>query len=70
MDNNIIMMANINPRAEDLCESVQALSYTAIARDINIMSNTSRLSLRVVSKQKLEIKKEVCENRFEGNKID
>lgn len=50
VDNNVIMMANINPWVEDLYESIQALNYTAIARDINYISSTKRLSLRVVSK--------------------
>lgn len=30
-DNNIIMIANINPRIEDFEESIKALNYTALA---------------------------------------
>lgn len=43
-------MANINPRIEDLQESIQALSYTAIAREINIISSAKWMSLKVTSK--------------------
>ena len=33
-DNNLIMIANINPRVEDFEESMRVLNYAAVAKDI------------------------------------
>lgn len=33
-DNNIVMIANINPWLQDFSESLRALNYTACAREI------------------------------------
>lgn len=36
-NNNIIMIANINPRKADFEESLRALNYTAVAREITVL---------------------------------
>lgn len=52
-DNNIIMIANINPRMEDFEESIRALNYTALAREIKTYPNRMSNGMSRTSKPKL-----------------
>lgn len=45
-DNNIIMIANINPRMNDFEESMRALNYTAVAREIRTLPSRFSLSIQ------------------------
>ena len=56
-DQNIIMITNINPRTEDFEESIRALNYSCIARDIKPMKSVIP-KLTAGNELKQQIKKE------------
>lgn len=56
-DQNIIMITNINPRNEDFEESIRALNYSCIAKDIKPMKSVIP-KLSAGNELKLQIKKE------------
>ena len=65
-DNNIIMIANINPRERDFEESLRALNYTSIAKEVKLLqsrySSTSFAFNRISKVKNCQISKENIEN--------
>ena len=56
-DQNVIMITNINPRAEDFEETIRALNYSCIAKDIKPMKSVIP-KLNSNNELKLQLKKE------------
>ena len=68
-DQNIIMITNINPRTEDFEETIRALNYSCIAKDIKpIKSIIPKLSAG--NELKLQLKKEKKLNEIITNNIN
>ena len=65
-EQNIIMITNINPRTEDFEESIRALNYSCIARDIKPMKSVIPKS-SVTNELKQQIKKEKKLNEMQNN---
>ena len=65
-DQNIIMITNINPRTEDFEESIRALNYSCIAKDIKPMKSVIP-KLTSGNELKLQIKKEKKLNEIQNN---
>ena len=65
-EQNIIMITNINPRSEDFEESIRALNYSCIAKDIKPMKSVIP-KLSATNELKLQIKKEKKLNEIQGN---
>ena len=65
-DQNIIMITNINPRNEDFEESIRALNYSCIAKDIKPMKSVIP-KLSTANELKLQIKKEKKLNEIQNN---
>ena len=57
-DNNIIMIANVNPSHADFSETMRTLAYTAVARQVTIVSHASKSSAKLISKQRVKKEKE------------
>ena len=58
-DQNVIMITNINPRAEDFEETIRALNYSCIAKDIKPrksfipkLNSNNELKLQLKKKEK------------------
>ena len=65
-EQNIIMITNINPRSEDFEESIRALNYSCIAKDIKPMKSVIP-KLAATNELKLQIKKEKKLNEIQSN---
>ena len=65
-DQNIIMITNINPRTEDFEESIRALNYSCIAKDIKPMKSVIP-KLTSGNELKLQIKKEKKLNEIQNS---
>ena len=65
-EQNIIMITNINPRTEDFEESIRALNYSCIAKDIKPMKSVIP-KLSATNELKLQIKKEKKLNEIQSN---
>ena len=65
-DQNIIMITNINPRKEDFEESIRALNYSCLAKDIrpvkSVLNVNNKNSLKLLNK-----KKDSCSNKIYNN---
>ena len=62
-DQNIIMITNINPRNEDFEESIRALNYSCIAKDIKPIKSVIPKFSSSGNELKMQIKKEI-EKKF------
>ena len=62
-DQNIIMITNINPRNEDFEESIRALNYSCIAKDIKPIKSVIPKFSSSGNELKMRIKKEI-EKKF------
>ena len=55
-DQNIIMITNINPRKEDFEESIRALNYSCLAKDIrpvkSVLNINNKNTLKLINKKK------------------
>ena len=70
-DQNIIMITNINPRTEDFEETIRALNYSCIAKDIKpIKSIIPKLSAGNELKLQLKKEKKLNENITNNINID
>ena len=65
-EQNIIMITNINPRTEDFEESIRALNYSCIAKDIKPMKSVIP-KLTSGNELKLQIKKEKKLNEIQNS---
>ena len=65
-EQNIIMITNINPRTEDFEESIRALNYSCIAKDIKPMKSVIP-KLTSGNELKQQIKKERKLNEAQNN---
>ena len=65
-DQNIIMITNINPRKEDFEESIRALNYSCLAKDIrpvkSVLNINNKNTLKLINK-----KKDNCINKSNNN---
>ena len=65
-DQNIIMITNINPRKEDFEETIRALNYSCIAKDIKPMKSVIP-KFNSGNELKLQLKREKKMNEFLNN---
>ena len=65
-DQNIIMITNINPRTEDFEETIRALNYSCIAKDIKPIKSIIPKS-NIANELKLQLKKEKKLNEINTN---
>ena len=65
-EQNIIMITNINPRKEDFEESIRALNYSCLAKDIrpvkSVLNINNKNTLKLINK-----KKDNCINKSNNN---
>ena len=70
-EQNIIMITNINPRTEDFEESIRALNYSCIAKDIKPMKSViPKLTSGNELKQQIKKERKLNEAQSNNNIID